>query len=57
MKKLNVTTLKYAGIGFACLVIAMATLRAFDLHEIGPAAVGAVMLSLLIASTAETRKA
>jgi hypothetical protein len=57
MKKLSTTTLKYVGIGFACLVIAMATLRAFDLGEIGPAAIGAVMLSVLIASTAETHKA
>jgi len=57
MKKLNVTTLKYAGIGLACLVIAMATLRVLDLSEIGPAIIGAVMLSLLVASTAETHKA
>lgn len=57
MKKLNVTTLKYAGIGFACLVIAMATLRVLGLSEIGPAVIGAVMLSLLVASTAETHKA
>jgi len=35
----------------------MATLRAFDLQDIAPVAVGAVMLSLLVASTAETRKA
>ena len=57
MKKLNGITLKYTGIGFACLVIAMATLRVLDLSDIGPAIVGAVMLSLLVASTAETHKA
>jgi len=57
MKKCKVITLKYAAIGFACLVIAMATTRALDLPEIAPAVVGAVMLSLLVASTEETRKA
>jgi len=57
MKKLNFTTLKYVGIGFSCLVIALTTLRALDLQDIAPGAVGAVMLSVLIASTAETTKA
>jgi hypothetical protein len=57
MKKLNAVTLKYVGIGFSCLVIALASLRALDLQEIAPVAVGAVMLSVLIASTAEARKA
>ena len=57
MKKWNTVTFKYVGIGFACLVIAMATVRAFGLQDIAPVAIGAVMLSVLIASTAETRKA
>ena len=57
MKKCKAVTFKYAGIGFACLVIAMATMRVLDLPEIAPAVVGAVMLSLLVASTEETRKA
>ena len=56
MKKWNTATLKYVGIGFSCLVIALATLRAFDIQEMAPVAVGAMMLSVLIASTAETRK-
>jgi voltage-gated potassium channel Kch len=53
MKKFNWATLKYAAIGFACLVIGTATVRALDLPEIGPVVVGAIMLSLLIASTNE----
>ncbi len=57
MKKLNTGTLKYVGIGFACLVIAVATVRAFGLSELGPAVIGATMLSVLVASTAETRHA
>jgi hypothetical protein len=57
MKKWNFATLKYVGIGFSCLVIALATLRALDLQDIAPVAVGAVMLSVLIASTAEMHNA
>ncbi len=57
MKKWNAATLRYAGVGLACLIIALATVRALDLHDIGPAVIGATMLSLLVASTAETRKA
>jgi hypothetical protein len=57
MKQWNKTTFKYVGIGLACVVIATATVRALDLQEIAPVVVGAVMLSVLIASTAETRKA
>lgn len=57
MKKWNVATLRYVGMGFACLVIALATVRALDLQEIGPAVIGATMISLLVASTAEIRKA
>lgn len=57
MKKWDTATLRYVGMGFACLVIALATVRALDLYDIGPAVIGATMLSLLVASTAETRKA
>ncbi len=57
MKKWNTATLKYVGMGFACWVVALATVRALDLQDIGPMVVGATMLSLLIASMAETRKA
>ena len=57
MKSANGATLKYVAIGFACLVIALASVRALELHEMGPALVGATMISVLVASTAETRKA
>ena len=57
MKKCKVVTLKYAAIGFACLVMGMATVRALDLPEIAPAIIGAIMLSLLVASTNETKEA
>jgi hypothetical protein len=57
MKKWNTNTLRYAGMGFACLIIALATVRALNLQDLGPAVVGATMISLLVASTAETRKA
>lgn len=57
MRKPNTVTLKYVGIGFACLVIAVATVRAFGLRELGPVVIGATMLSVLVASTAETRNA
>ena len=57
MKKCKRVTLKYAAIGFACLVIATATVRALDLPEFAPAIIGAVMLSLLVASTNEPKEA
>jgi uncharacterized membrane protein len=57
MKKCSAVTLKYAAIGFASIVIATATFRAWNLAELAPMAVGAVMLSLLVACTEETRKA
>lgn len=57
MKKWNAATLRYVAMGLACLVIALATVQALDLHDIGPAVIGATMLSLLVASTAEARKA
>ena len=53
MKKLNWATLKYAAIGFACLIIGTATVRALDLPEIAPAITGAIMISLVIAATNE----
>lgn len=56
MKKWNAAMLRYAGVGLACLIIALATVRALDLQDIGPAVIGATMLSLLVASTAEIRK-
>jgi hypothetical protein len=57
IRKHNKLTLKYAAIGFASVVIATATLRALGLVELAPVAVGAVLLSLLVASTEEAQKA
>lgn len=57
MKKCKLVTLKYAAIGFACWVIATATVRALDLPDFAPAIIGAVMLSLLVASTNEPKEA
>jgi hypothetical protein len=57
MKMCKPTTFKYLGIGFACLVIAMAILRAINSLDVAPAVAGAILLSLLVASTEETRKA
>ncbi len=57
MKMCRPTTLKYLGIGFACLVIAMAVLRAVDALDSAPVVAGAILLSLLVASTEETRRA
>lgn len=56
MKTCSKLTLKYVAIGFASVVIATATLRAWGLAEFAPIAVGAVMLSLLVASAEEFQK-
>lgn len=57
MSKCRRLTLKYAAIGLASVVIATTTLGAWGLAELAPTAVGAVMLSLLVASTEETHRA
>ncbi len=57
MSKCHKLTLKYAAIGFAAVVIATATFTAWGLAELAPIAVGAVMLSLLVASTEEAHRA
>jgi len=57
MKMCKPITYKYLGIGFACLVIATAILRAANALDLAPAVAGAVLLSLLVASVEETRKA
>ncbi len=57
MKMCKASTFKYLGIGFACVVIAMAVLRAVGALDLAPAVAGAILLSLLVASTEETRKA
>jgi hypothetical protein len=55
MKKLDIIGLKYVAIGFACLVIALAVLRALGRDDIAPMVTGAVLLSVLVAATCQTR--
>jgi hypothetical protein len=57
MKMCKAVTYKYLGIGFACLVIAMAVLRAANSLDLAPAVAGAILLSLLVASAEEAHKA
>jgi hypothetical protein len=57
MKMCKAVTYKYLGIGFACLVIATTLLRAADALDFAPVVAGAVLMSLLVASVEETRKA
>ena len=57
MRRPDTTSLKYVAIGFACLVIAMAILRTLGHLDVAPGVVGAIMLSVLVASAAERRKA
>jgi hypothetical protein len=56
MKKPDITGLKYVAIGFACLVIALAVLRALGRDDIAPVVAGAVLLSILVAATYQTRQ-
>lgn len=57
MKLYRPVAYKYLGIGFACLIIATALLRAADALEWAPAVAGAIMLSLVVSSIEETHKA
>jgi len=57
MKRTDTTSLKYAAIGFACFVVAMATLRSLGQSDLAPGVAGAIMLSVLIASGADQRRA
>ncbi|MBN1359662.1 MAG: hypothetical protein JW993_03670 [Sedimentisphaerales bacterium] len=57
MKMCKPNTFKYLAIGFACVVIAMAILRAANALDQAPAVAGAILLSLLVASAEETSKA
>lgn len=57
MKTCKAVTFKYLGIGFACVVIGMATLRVTDTLDLAPAVAGAILLSLLVASVEEARQA
>jgi hypothetical protein len=56
MRKPDTANLKYIGIGFACFVVAMAVLRTLGQLDLAPGVTGAIMLSVLIASGAESRK-
>ena len=56
MKKLDITGLKYIGIGFACLVIALAVLRSLGREDMAPAVAGTVLLSVLVAAAYEMRR-
>jgi len=56
MRKPDTANLKYVGIGFACFVVAMAILRTLGQLDLAPGVAGAIMLSVLIASGAESRK-
>jgi len=56
MKMCKPVTYKYLAIGSACLIIATALLRVANATELAPAVVGAILLSLVVASIEETRK-
>jgi uncharacterized membrane protein YccC len=56
MRRPDTNNLKYIAIGFACFVIAMATLRTLGQLDLAPGVAGAIMLSVLIASGAEKRQ-
>jgi hypothetical protein len=57
MKKIDVTKLKYVGMGFGCLVVATAILRTLGHLDLAGGVAGAIMLSLLVASSADKPKA
>ncbi len=56
MKKLDITGLKYVVIGFTCLVIALAVLRALGRDDIAPMVTGAILLSVLVSAAYQTRR-
>jgi hypothetical protein len=56
MKKPDITGLKYVAIGFTCLVIALAVVRALGRNDIAPMVTGAILLSVLVAAAYETRR-
>jgi hypothetical protein len=56
MKKPDITGLKYVVIGFVCLVIALAVVRALGRNDIAPMVAGAVLLSVLVAATYQTHR-
>jgi len=54
MRTPDVTGLKYVAIGFACLVIGMAILRTLGLENHALSVTGAIMFSVLVASTRQS---
>jgi len=56
MSKPNVRGVKYIAIGLACFITAMAVLRTLGWLDLAPGVSGAIMLSVLVASTAEARQ-
>ena len=56
MRTPDVAGLKYIAIGFACLVIAMAVLRTRGLENQALGVTGAIMFSVLVASTRQGRR-
>ena len=57
MSKPNVRGFKYVAIGLACFIVAMAVLRTLGRLDLAPGVSGAIMISVLVASTAEARQA
>jgi putative flippase GtrA len=57
MKRFDRRHAKYIAIGFACFVVATAILRTLGQLALAPGVAGAIMLSVLVASAAETPKA
>ena len=56
MRTPDVTGMKYIAIGFACLVIGMAVLRTLGLENQALGVTGAIMFSVLVASTRQGRR-
>ncbi len=56
MKKPDVTGLTYVVIGFICLVIALAVLRALGRDDVAPMVTGAILLSVLVSAAYQTRR-
>jgi predicted membrane channel-forming protein YqfA (hemolysin III family) len=50
MRKPDLAGLKYVVMGFTCLVIALAVLRALGRNDMAPLVAGAVLLSVLVAA-------
>jgi hypothetical protein len=56
MKTPDITGLKYVVIGFTCLIIALAVVRALGRNDIAPMVTGAILLSVLVSAAYEMRR-